>query len=296
MRKFQSPGSLELLLDAMCNVFGVVLLTAIFIGGAAAFKRLTAPDGTVERKVFEQLANEYVMLQQETENAILEINISSALANTTKSPAVLPDDEKSAEFCRRQAQKANELAGRIENAQKKVDQLRKDFAFQKKVSIKTLDSKIKALAEKIADPDNSAGVKELPVRIDAGKLQPWRVIVSAGKLYNAGSNAMIRRTGSASGDVKIKSFRLDGMDFYRLEKVPERGVVIEKFALEYLQIPENEKGRYFIEIMAEDNAVSASVPVLHKVRSGNYFYNYRVVPQNGVILRTDAGGRYEAAH
>ena len=294
MRKFQSPGSLELLLDAMCNVFGVVLLAAIFIGGAATYKRLTAPGETVERKVFEQLANEYVMLQQETENAVLEINILSAFSSTAESSARQPDDEKSVELCRQQAQCANELADRIETAQKNVNQLKKDLAFLEKVKMETLDAKINELAGKSAGTDGAA-VNAAPVRIDAGKLRPWRVIVSSGKLYNVGNNAMIRRTGSVSGDVKIKSFRLDGMEFYRVEKIPEQGVAVENFNLEYLQIPENEKERCFIEIMAEDNAVSPSALVLHKVRSGNYFYNYRVIPQNGVILRTDAGGKYEVA-
>ena len=63
MKFKHSNDSMELLLDAMCNVFGAVLLTAILIGGAETVKSITNPAGTVEKKLYLQAQKELQLLK-----------------------------------------------------------------------------------------------------------------------------------------------------------------------------------------------------------------------------------------
>ena len=65
-------------------------------------------------KVYNQLADEHLMLQREIESVDLETNVLRALSGNEKSLDVVVDDEKIAGICRRQAQKANELAEKTE--------------------------------------------------------------------------------------------------------------------------------------------------------------------------------------
>ena len=44
-RSFEPPSSMELLLDAMCNVFGAVLFMAILVGGVSVIRNLMPQSG-----------------------------------------------------------------------------------------------------------------------------------------------------------------------------------------------------------------------------------------------------------
>ena len=54
MKNFlKNSDSTDLLLDAMCNVFGVVLLVAIIIGGLSISRQIIS-GGSIDREAMEQ--------------------------------------------------------------------------------------------------------------------------------------------------------------------------------------------------------------------------------------------------
>lgn len=291
MKRFRPPASMDLLLDAMCNVFGAVLLAAILIGGLSSVKKLAAPSGGIDRKLFEQKSRELQKLQTELETLQLELSILNAIAPDAPQKSAALDQNKLARY-RRQVISANTLADEIESKQLLLRQKQSDRQLQKKFTEAELDREIKKLAGKLAIAPEP---EKLPVKSYTDSLQPWRILVKKTHFFNIGSNLMIRRLSPPDNAVKIKSFKLDDEEFFHIRALPEKGVEIDSFDLGKLQIAPGTFDRYFVELLVEYDAVSSAALLVKKLRQNNILYHWRTIPPEGALLRTAQEGRYEVS-
>ena len=281
MKFKHSNDSMELLLDAMCNVFGAVLLTAILIGGAETVKSITNPAGTVEKKLYLQARKELQLLESRQKIAALEKAMLQALP--------LPPDTASKDTApellqqyRKNAAKLNALAQKIESLERTV-------------------TEDKALLEFASLPPNSSPevlpTNELALsgsRRTAG-LQPWRLLVTPQGVHVIGSNSMIRQGSERDSDVEIKHFESGKNDFYRITAKPGRAVRLEKFKLQFPAAADAGQIGFFAELLVQPDAIASSALLISNLRKNNIPYHWCIVSGNGALLRTAEGSKYEVS-
>ena len=283
MRLKHSKDSMELLLDAMCNVFGAVLLTAILIGGAETVKSIANPAGMVDKKLYLQAQKELQLLESRQKVADLEKTMLQALPAP---PAAPPDNTEQLllQQYRQKAAELNDLAQKIE-------------------SLERTAAENKALLEFARLPGNPAPevppANELTLsgsRRTAG-LQPWRLLVTPQGIHVIGSNKMIRQGSNRNSAVEIKHFETAGNDFYRITAKPARAIKAEDFKLELPEeSPELKHPGYFAELLVHEQASAQAAWIIKNLRQNNIPYHWRFVSHNGALLRTATeGSKYEVS-
>ena len=73
--KKQPSDSLELMLDAICNVFGAVLIIAITVGGIAVTGKLLKNNSAITAGQLEKAKMELAAAQTRLDNARTELNM-----------------------------------------------------------------------------------------------------------------------------------------------------------------------------------------------------------------------------
>lgn len=281
MKFKHSNDSMELLLDAMCNVFGAVLLTAILIGGSETVKSIVNPVGTVEKKLYLQAAKELQLLESRQRIADLESTMLQALPQPPAAPPADPAPELMQKY-RQYAAELNTLADKIESTERSI-------------------AENKALLEFVKTQEDTdlipaaTGELNLTGSHRTTGLQPWRLLITAQGVYTIGSNAMIRRGSSRDSAVEIKHFESNRNDFYRIIPKPGRAVKLQDFQLAIPAPDAPEQPGYFAELLVQPDAIIQTALIIKNLRRYNTPYHWRIVSDNGALLRTAAGGKYEVS-
>lgn len=281
MKFKHSNDSMELLLDAMCNVFGAVLLTAILIGGAETVKSIANPVGTVEKKLYLQAAKELQLLESRQRIADLESTMLQALPQPPAAPPADPAPELMQKY-RQYAAKLNTLADKIESLERSIAENKALLEFVKMQEDTDLISA-------------ATGELNLTGSHRTAGLQPWRLLITQQGVYTIGSNAMVRRGSSSDSAVEIKHFESNRNDFYRITPKSGRAVKLQDFQLEFPAADNPKQPGYFAELLVLPDAVAPTALMIKNLRKNNIPYHWRIVSSNGALLRTAAGGKYEVS-
>lgn len=297
MKKLRNSfDSMDLLLDAMCNVFGAVLFLAILLGGIKIASDMQNDSGTVSRAEYDKLAARQALLKDQLHAAEKEYTLLAALS-IPQDVQQLKIDPKLLENYQKQTAKVNALADRIEHTQKQL------AAAQKRLKIKQYLSKNPGKAQAELDSE-IARLQKLLAEIPAEKIaeqiitrsntkQPFRILLTCRKVYLIGSNRDIRLGSSNDSDVTIKLYRRDASELFHITKRPEKGIKLENFSLDMLPFSPEEYKDHFVEILVEDDAIAQTAVLLKLLRSRNISYNWRTVSRYGANLHSQTGAVYE---
>lgn len=281
MKFKHSNDSMELLLDAMCNVFGAVLLTAILIGGAETVKSITNPAGTVEKKLYWQAQKELQLLESRQKIADLEKTMLQALP--------LPPDTTAQDTAPELLQRYRQNAALLNAQAQKIESLERAIAEDKALLRFTeLDS------DQVVTTPSPNELFLSGSRRTAG-LQPWRLLITPQGVHVIGSNSMIRQGSNRDSDVEIKHFESGKNDFYRITAKPGRAVRLEEFQLKFPAAADARQPGFFAELLVHPDAIASSALLINNLRKNNIPYHWRIVSGNGALLRTAEGSKYEVS-
>ena len=290
--------SMELLLDAMCNVFGAVLFAALLVGGVSIVRQAPAAADRVPWEQLRQLQLENSLLDAQLQASTLECSILQNLPQK-KTPAGQSTQQQALRRkYQQQVQQANTLAGAVEAAADRLQQKKQQRAWLKKFSAQSqqtvarLERSIDLLQKKLASPPK----KSITI-LSAGetdKLRPYRLIVTANKVYPAGSdNDIFGKTLPDS--VKATAFRQGDQEFYLLQPIPGKGINIADLKLDMLKLPADFANKYFIEMAVEPDAIAAAAEILKVIRQGKLLHAWHTVKPGEAFWRTAARSSYEVA-
>ena len=283
--------STELLLDAMCNVFGVVLLIAIIIGGVTVSNKITDP-GMVRVETFKQAEQSAALQSSRLKAARARRDFLQSLHHNRKTALPPEAIDRALEQAHRQlVDKVNAQADRIEA-------LHSQLAAEKALTWRLQNSSIKQeralIAQYQSALQNAQNSQAMLYGVAAaGKLTPWRILADKEKFYVIGSNAEIYRGSDRDSQVDIRSFKQGKHRFFRIVKRANKGMLLKELSLEKMGITPADSSKYFVEILSEPDAVAAAALLVKTLRQNNIYFAWRTVPANGAVLRTSERGNYE---
>ena len=297
MRKyFKNPDSMELLLDAMCNVFGAVLFAALLVGGVSIVRQQPDAD-QVPLQLIEQARLDNTLLDNELQTVQLECDILRKLPRN-RPVAVSGDLQDKRSSYHAGVLKVNSLAEKIESTSARLRQMEyqalwlEKFAQDPQKTLSELEKASMHLQQKLARKTEKVitvhGIKT------SDRLLPYRLIVTRNKVYAAGCDEDIFRKTPPDG-VTISAFRRDGEEFYRVNTVPGKGFNIADFKLDMLNLPDDKAQKYFIELAVEDNAIAQAAAVLQEVRRSNMLHAWHTIKPGEAVWRTSERSSYEVA-
>lgn len=286
----KTPDSLELLLDAMCNVFGAVLFMAILFGGISVSREIAEDADAVKSSQIRQAENELKLLTSQIRSVQMEYDLLAPLKveNMNGNAAVQP---MLREQYRQALTQVNALADRLETMQTEKLQYEQENALIGKYAAAAdgsnqLQEEIRRLEKRIIE--NVLPENETFMRRKTFDLQPWRILIADNAVYLIGANTDIRRR-SSQGAVNIKYLQSGNDDFYYITKKNGCGIPLGELDVRSVLPPGN---GYFVELLVEPDGVSAAAQLLRVIRSQKLFYNWKIVPHEGSLLRTQSGGSY----
>lgn len=187
MRDFQSGSdSTELLLDAMCNIFGVVLITAIAIGGVTISQKFSAP-GKISQQSMQELQSKSSLQATQLAAARSQREILQELAKNI--PVNTPEDSGKQlldQQYRQLLDRVNTLADRIEAADRQLAQAQ---AVEERLNNSSEEKERLLIARyREALEQKSGQAVQTFGKVRAKSLKPWRILVDKEKFYTIGSN------------------------------------------------------------------------------------------------------------
>ena len=285
------PSSLDLLLDAMCNVFGAVLFMAILLGGISTVRHITSQNGVT----LEQLQQQ----QQQIKNLQSSLAEISARCKLLESIPVISNDlppTAPSEDLPSLLLQVNTLALELDDLQQKLLAERQKASLQPKLaarSMEQLTARVQELQDKLSAQAPNTFTPTPPVRTDT--LEPWRVLLTKNEIFIIGGNRDIHLKKAVGGNINITSSQDNDTEFFHLTKVIGKGIKLKDFTLQKLQLPNENPGRYFIEILAEGDCIVQTAQLIQALQAENIAYNWRIVPTTGATLRSSLKGNYEVA-
>lgn len=294
MKNFlKNSDSTDLLLDAMCNVFGVVLLVAIIIGGLSISRQIIS-GGSIDREAIEQAQKEYALLTSQLKSAQVRRQLLQDLQTGANSGSETVKIDRKLEAHQQQLIiKANILADKIETLDRAVIA---EKALQNRLKTSSIDRE-KEFIHKINQV--LAKEKNTPATVygvsSTDSLAPLRFIVDNEKIYYIGSNQDIYQGSTEKSAVNIRPFKQSGHRFFHISKRPDKGIKLEDFSVSdrLHSIPPDQ---YFVELSVESNAVAAAAGIITQLRQSNVPFAWRIIPEDGTVLRTAGKGNYEVSH
>ena len=291
--KKQPSDSLELMLDAICNVFGAVLIIAITVGGIAVTGKLLKNNSAITAGQLEKAKMELAAAQTRLDNARTELNMLRNLPLTTPLSAAAAIDSEAEQKYNQAVRQANTLADQIENLQLQQQQLLQQISWLQQAAQPGAAGKLQQQIDQLQNSLQKAAAElpELPLVLPSGQLQPWRLLLDArGNCYLVGDNQAIHNCQSPGNEVAIKRFEAYGNYFYHITPQPGRGRGIQYWSQHQVPLPEAGADKYFVELLCDENAVAAAAELLQQLRSRQYPVALRLIPAGGAVLRT-AGER-----
>ena len=286
----KNSDSTDLLLDAMCNIFGVVLLTAIIIGGISISHTITSP-GEVSSKVMQQAQNESALLTSQLNAARSQREFLQNLQSRNSVSEQVAAVDKTLEKRRRQlALEVNKYADKIEDISRSIAaeqalqyKLKNSSIQQEKLVIEQLKN---AMTQTRRAPNVSYGLAP------AKNLMPYRVIIDPEKFYIIGTNQDIYQPDTENSGVKINTFKHGRTRFFQISKIPEKGIPLSEFAPGKLF----DKAACFAELAVESNAIAAAAGIIAELRKNNIAFIWQTITENGLTLRTAERGNYVVSY
>ena len=296
MKRFlQDSDSTDLLLDAMCNIFGVVLIVAIAIGGVSISQKLSTPD-KISRRTMQELQSKCSLQTTQLAAARSQRELLQELAK--KIPATPRQESSYRDLIQLHShwqEQVNDLADRIESADRQLAQAQ--------ALGERLNNSNEAQERQLIDHYNKALQQQSDSQIltygkvQTSSLQPWRVLVDKEKFYIIGTNQDIyRRSSNDDQAVKISSFKQGRTRFFHISKRPEKGIDLREFSCRTTLPPPEKMKDHFVEIFSESDAVASAAFIIGKLRERKILIAWRTVPETGAVLRTAEQGIYEVSH
>lgn len=288
-----NSDSTDLLLDAMCNVFGVVLLIALVFGGISISRKISSPD-KISRETLQKAQSESALLNSQIRAAQAQRELLQKLSGKSNAgQSELAVDKTLEREHRLLLDKVNGLADRIE-------ELDRQLFYEKNYGERLSNSSVAQEKDLIAQYNNSLKQNKDSRMVLYGsarvnKLQPWRLLVDAEKFYIIGSNRDIYLNNRIGSAVKINSFKQGPHRFFRIEKLPEKGCGLQEFSLEKLALPSGDRAGYFVELLVEPDAVAAAADIIAELRRENILFAWRIISGKSAVLRTAERGDYEVS-
>ena len=288
-----NSDSTDLLLDAMCNVFGVVLLLALVFGGISIANKISSPD-KVSRETVEKAQSENTLLVRQLQTARAQKELLQKLSGKTEADrGDLAVDKTLEREHRLLLNKVNSLADQIE-------ELDRQLFYEKNYGERLGNSSVAQEKDLIAQYNNSLKQNEESGVVLYGSartknMQPWRLLVDAEKFYIIGSNRDIYLNNRIGSAVKINSFKQGPHRFFRIEKLPEKGCGLQEFSLEKLALPSGDRAGYFVELLVEPDAVAAAADIIAELRRESILFAWRIISGKSAVLRTAERGDYEVS-
>ena len=296
-RGIQTPSSMELLLDAMCNVFGAVLFAAILLGGASAAKKLQDGAGGVPESQYQQTLRQLKLQSDQLQAVNMEYDLLTALhgnAPVEKSA----DNMQTVQAYQQQVKRANSLAEELEKLQTRVNKLRRQLELlnQYKHDPQAL-KKLTAAQEKLQqDLKNHRTEKvKLPELHNVSDQEPWWLLVTADEIFVIGSNQHVRKLQSAVPGARISMLEHAGEMVYHIVKTPGQGIKLSEFDFSMIALPESGSKTFVPGLLCEADATAHCALLIRELRRSNVNYLWQIVPDSGAVLRSSERSGYEVA-
>ena len=288
-RKPFASDSMELMLDAICNVFGAVLMIAITIGGVSITGKLHKQDSVSTSEQMQKAQQELTLLQTQLLNTETELALLKKLPLPLSSNTAITGSTAEVQKYNLAVQQANNLADQIEDLRKQQQILQHKNRLlataDQPGAISKTQKKIAQLQQSLQK--ESAALPTLPLLQSNTQLQPWRLLLDEqGLCYLAGSNQAIHSCNPPGNEVSIKRFEAYGSYFYNLTPIPGRGRKLTGSSTQSPLLPNDGQKKYFIEILCPGKAIAQGSELLKKLRKERYFTSFRIIPDNAAVLRT----------
>ncbi|MBE6379488.1 MAG: hypothetical protein E7047_00990 [Lentisphaerae bacterium] len=297
-RGFTVPSSLDLLLDAMCNVFGAVLFAAILLGGSSVAERLSGNSNMVDKAAFDRLQTELEVTEDQLKALNMEYAILQNLAPVAE--AQTQADQQLQQRYRQQTERANALAAELETMQTELDKLRRQQAVLQRWQGKSdeLSRYLAAEQSKLQTQLKHTDIErvKLPELSGVNGQEPWWLLVTSNEIFVIGSNKHVRDLQSSGGGIRINMVSQDGEDYYKLRKLPGQGIKLNEFDFKKMAMPENQDKKFFPALLCEPDATANCALLIRELRRSQISYFWKIVPGNGAFLRTAREAKYEVAH
>ena len=292
MKNFlNNSDSTDLLLDAMCNVFGVVLIIAIAIGGVAISQKISDP-GKVSEAELQDIRSSCALQTSQLAAARTQRELLQNLQpRASHSRGNTEYDQTVNQRHKQLLDQVNDLAERIENTDR---QLVKALALEKRLKTSSEEKERAKIAgyRKALQKQNNIAISSYG-KTTAESLNPWRLLVDKEKFYIIGSNQDIYRGSNENSAVVISSFKQGKTRFFHIRKRPEKGIALQDFSCAETLPPPEKMQEYFIEISSEPDAVAAAAFIIGRLRRQNIAFFWRTVPEDGAVMKTAEQGNYE---
>ena len=282
--------SIDLLLDAMCNVFGVVLLMAIILGGISASRQITSSD-RIDSRQMQQAQNESALLASQLQAAQSQRELlQSLLGKSDLSGGLVPIDHSLQDKHRKLVIEVNKYADKIEDISSRIA---KEKMFQARLKNSSVEQE-KALIARLKNTLAAGG--DTPVAAyglaPAKHLTPWRIMIDPEKFYIIGTNQDIYQGGAENSGVTVSSFKYGKIRFFQIRKVPDKGFLLQDFSPDRLI----DQDKNFVELSVTGNAIAAAAAVIAELRKHNIAFIWQIVPEEGMLLRTAERGNYVVSY
>ena len=294
MKNFlHNSDSTDLLLDAMCNVFGVVLIIAVAIGGVTISQKISDP-GKVSEAELQDISSSCALQSGKLAAARSQRELLQSLL--AKTPGAVGSKAHSQTINQHHSQlldTVNNLADRIEAEDRKLLQA---LTLEERLT-NSSEAEERARIARYSEALKQQNNIILPAygKTAAKSLKPWRLLVDKDKFYIIGSNQDIYRGSDENSAVEINSFKQGKTRFFHIRKRPEKGIVLQDFSCAQTLPPPEQMKEYFIEISSETDAVAAAAFIISKLRQQNICFFWRTVPEHGAVLKTAEQGNYEVS-
>ena len=285
---------MELLLDAMCNVFGAVLFMAILVGGVSVVSNLMPQSGVDPAQLEQQ--------KQTVKTRRSELELLQQRCAFIESMPRLEDDELKKLPPETDVRKLviciNDLTAELNALQQKLVRQQQRSKYLK--SIMADRRSAEKLSEKHAQlqqlcEQTQAAVWDFTSLRQTGELEPWRVLLTSKEIFIIGANKHIHQRSAVGRGVDITVFRDGEADYFYLTGQPGKGIALQDFTLQKLALPSEEQHKYFIEILTGADCTDRASQLIKALRKHDLAYHWRTVPANGATLRSSNRRKYEVA-
>ncbi|MPM64164.1 hypothetical protein SDC9_111050 [bioreactor metagenome] len=297
-----SGDSLDLLLDAVCNMFGgvmfIALLVVVIASSAPVRSSGTVSDSAAALRRQRLLADRNAALRRQLE--LVRLLTPEGVSETGEGGDIAAEADALARYravereYRAVTQQLRELRT-VAQQQAGADRAAADWhalpETERRREIERLKLRNDALRRDIA------ALPPEPWRFappEKTRLLPWRMILAGGRLYPVGDNAAVRQRGSHDSPAAISYFRYGDADYWQLTPRPERGIPADEFDWEAWrnEVPSN---RYFIDLLVDPGDIAAAAAVRSELRRLGYRQSWQVRRPEALVLTARKEDGYEAS-
>jgi len=292
MKFLARADSLDLLLDAMCNMLGGVIFLALF---AALLLSVPEPEQVRETAATERSEQELLMSM----TALRERgDLLRALQPEHEAVAETATERQLLDACGQVEKEYRALLAELHRRRSEHERAGRERRQHEEFQQRTPAERERELARlRNANAQLRREIAALPAKPwvfapgSRSELAPWRLILADGRLYRLGDNAAVR--GGGSEEVRTEAVRYAGREYWMLRLEPGKGVLREDFDWRAWSeaVP---RDRYFVELLTFPGDIAGAAAVREEVRRLGFRQNWRVRSPETLALAARKEGVYEA--